>query len=619
MIIRSMYASFGCLNGATLKLRPGLNILRAPNESGKSTWCAFLRCMLYGVDSARRPRGGKLPDKSRYAPWSGAPMEGRMDLLWQGREISLSRRTALPQLPMREFAAVDLRSGGRVEELHGEDAGEKLCGCGEGVFVRTALIRSPFLRVDNTGELEGRIAAILAAPSGDLSYPETEARLREWQRKLSFRGKGRLPELQEELRRLDGSLEEWERCRRETEALEEECREAEEEWAGRKRRRHENLKQELAAARTRAAAAAEEARSLKRQAVGEQERLRQSPFAAKNAVTLAEAAAQDAENLQSRRGGWQLLLPGGLFAIFALAALWWNTAAALALLGVSALLFGLVFRAWGRQKRARARAERLLAPYGAHDAAELRSLLWEFKTALERCKRMFLRAESAEEEAAAAENALQELEQIALEGNGETELAEAEARVLEVRGWLERSRGRLDALPGGELKERRAALAGEIAERERQYAAVAAALEAMEEANAELRRHYAPELSRRTEEYFRRLTHGRYDEVLLRQDLSALLLPRGEELRRESASLSQGAQDQLCLALRLALCELLLGEESCPLVLDDALLSFDEERLGWALELLEELGQKRQILLFTCTEREERYFRQREKRREKTA
>ena len=36
-----MTATFGKLENNTLTLMPGLNIIEAPNEWGKSTWCAF--------------------------------------------------------------------------------------------------------------------------------------------------------------------------------------------------------------------------------------------------------------------------------------------------------------------------------------------------------------------------------------------------------------------------------------------------------------------------------------------------------------------------------------------------------------------------------------------------
>ena len=49
-----MTAAFGKLQGHTLELKDGLNIIQAPNETGKSTWCAFLLAMLYGINSRER-------------------------------------------------------------------------------------------------------------------------------------------------------------------------------------------------------------------------------------------------------------------------------------------------------------------------------------------------------------------------------------------------------------------------------------------------------------------------------------------------------------------------------------------------------------------------------------
>ena len=74
---------------------------------------------------------------------------------------------------------------------------------------------------------------------------------------------------------------------------------------------------------------------------------------------------------------------------------------------------------------------------------------------------------------------------------------------------------------------------------------------------------------------------------------------------RPLALLSQGTADQLYLALRLAVADLVLpSPQACPLILDDALLSFDDDRLAVVLHLLTELAEGRQILLFTCQHRE---------------
>ena len=65
-------ATFGCLQGDTLEFGPGMTLIGAPNGSGKSTWCAFLRTMLYGLDTRQRDRKGAPADKNRYRSWSSA-------------------------------------------------------------------------------------------------------------------------------------------------------------------------------------------------------------------------------------------------------------------------------------------------------------------------------------------------------------------------------------------------------------------------------------------------------------------------------------------------------------------------------------------------------------------
>ncbi|MBD3235380.1 MAG: AAA family ATPase [Candidatus Eisenbacteria bacterium] len=63
--------------------------------------------------------------------------------------------------------------------------------------------------------------------------------------------------------------------------------------------------------------------------------------------------------------------------------------------------------------------------------------------------------------------------------------------------------------------------------------------------------------------------------------------------------LSQGARDQLALALRLAISELLAETRAIPLLLDDPFLTFDAERLAAMRKALSELAQQRQILLLS--------------------
>jgi uncharacterized protein YhaN len=64
--------------------------------------------------------------------------------------------------------------------------------------------------------------------------------------------------------------------------------------------------------------------------------------------------------------------------------------------------------------------------------------------------------------------------------------------------------------------------------------------------------------------------------------------------------MSDGTQDQLYLALRLASLEKFSADgEPLPLLVDDALVNFDNARARAALKVLGNLGTKTQVILFT--------------------
>ena len=109
------------------------------------------------------------------------------------------------------------------------------------------------------------------------------------------------------------------------------------------------------------------------------------------------------------------------------------------------------------------------------------------------------------------------------------------------------------------------------------------------------------------------MTGGRYDRVLLSRDFAVSAQQTEDPLRHEADFLSQGTADQLYLAVRLAICHLVLPEEkNLPIILDDAFANFDDARLHSTLDWLLQEAKNRQILLFTCHRREGDYLAGRE-------
>ena len=182
-------------------------------------------------------------------------------------------------------------------------------------------------------------------------------------------------------------------------------------------------------------------------------------------------------------------------------------------------------------------------------------------------------------------------------------LAQARSSADQLGGQL-RAAGDPAALESaiGDLSEKIDALEGE-------YQSIRLAMEVLDTANTTLQNRFSPELGRRAAEIFRQLTGGRYTGVALDRQFRLSAEPAGDTVFRDAALLSAGALDQLYLAVRLAICDLVLPpEKEVPIVLDDALANFDDARCAAALRFLKEAAGKRQILLFTCHSREAEFF-----------
>ncbi len=723
MEIHYLNATFGRLEQQELHLHPGLNLICAPNESGKSTWSAFIRTMLYGLSTRDR---GPLADKNRYAPWSGAAMQGRMDLLADGRACTLLRNTRRANAPMGGFSCAYTGTATPVEGLTALNAGEQLLGVPREVFERSAFIGQNALAVQHDTELERRISALITTGEEDASYTESYERLKkQLNRRRSNRTNGQIPVLEREIDRVQEIL-------REVDALQQQARQAQEETDALERRvaalqrqatqqqvqqRQERVNayrdavqaaedaQRRADALTHAAAALPEDTALsllegqaaalppelsalaeKRRAAEDARRAAEDTRAAWEAHPLypddAAALERRADAIVPEKAPSPFLpfFTGSLVVAATVLAFLLRSRGLLpfclylimAGLGVISTLLAVKFRrqAIVEQKnfaaQQRAALEEQIAEYlplrqqAADDAeaarraqaladdaeescrARLTALLVQVRrfapeaaglsdaqTALAemRCRRSALAAAQQQaREAALYRDALRgqlteaELSQPAATITPDTAedvteaLAQAQQALTEARRRYDTLLGRIRALDSSsDLTAQLSQKQEELARLQEEYDAIALAMTALEQANTTLQNRFSPALGARAAEIFAALTAGKYDKVLLSSDLSLSAEAAGDPMSRSIQQLSQGAADQLYLAVRLAICDMVLpAEKHVPLILDDALVTFDDDRLRAALDYLLSESKNRQILLFTCHDRERAYLQGRE-------
>lgn len=633
MKIKKLTAHFGALDGDTLSPGDGLTVIYAPNEGGKSTWAAFWRAMLYGIDTRERDRTGFLADKNRYQPWSGAPMSGELEAEWEGQDI-IVRRYATKSSPFGGFKAVYAESGDVVPGLTGKNLGETLTGAGREVYVRSAFVGQGNSAIGQNGELEARIAALAASGQEDTSFTDTERRLRDWRnRRRLNRSVGLIPELEGELNWMDDTLDRMEREREiqeqaeeqivrleaereelrttlaawervDRQALDQRCREAAEELE----RASSQLSALTPPAGELSGMSAEQAQSWAR----EQEAKYDADLHSRE-----EALSRRMEIQQRGRRPARLFLTAALlFAVLGLSVAMLN---ALQLIKpnfffyIGALLGAVVMLA--ARKNVQTRWEREADQIEVPPPPE--HLDWQAQA--DRCRVFLERKRQLEEE---VRHQRERMEDLRAQGAGLSEEEPADVPVpdmpkAEVRSRLEvaeqaltRFRDELSRAVGAlsqlgdplELEARRAECARQLDRRREEFDAIERALTVLTQSNQELRRRFSPTLADEAGTIFAALTGGRWPRLDLARDFSAQVFEKPGAPPRSALALSAGTLEQLYLAVRLAICNLSLP--GAPIFLDETLCTFDDVRMEQALRYLNELGRRRQVLLFSCHQRE---------------
>ncbi len=699
MIIHSMTATFGKLEHETLTLTPGLNILSGGNEWGKSTWCAFLVAMLYGVDTRAKTTKSNLADKERYAPWSGSPMSGRMDITWQGRDITIERKSA-GRSPMGKFRAFETATGLPVAELTAENCGEKLLGVERSVFARTGFIRFRDMGVTDDEALRRRLNNLVTTGDENSAADYLQKNLKELKNRIRYNRTGLLPQAEAERDQLQQLQAELDQLERQCADIQKRMDEVED-WRVALENHRVALAWEEAREDERKVARAKQAREDARhrfedlsalcQALPEketvrdlleeidrledklrelEEKLRQLPpppppeelpvqFEGVSGREAVEWAKTDAERYHALKGKKSFLW---IFALVLLAAgaviLKQYPTPGMVCGGVGLVLLAWCLIEWLFRRREVRRLEEF---YGSADTEnwlelacqylrgleqrqrdpnemtpeqqELEDKIRELKgnidrathgQGLEQCRKDWEAALStwnAFEETMADYRlsqehleVLQSMARTAPEPDFPDRLEYSESDTIRLLYDCSQERRRLENLLGQcqgrretlgadtEIAVKLAKLNARIGELEKKWQALTIAQEALAEAQNRLQRRFAPRIVRRAETLMRKMTGGRYQRLSLGEDFTIRAGAENEDTLQSILWRSDGTVDQLYLALRLAVSGELIPE--APMILDDALVRFDDDRLKAALDILKEEAEHRQVLLFTCHSRE---------------
>lgn len=656
-------ATYGKLDQARLDLQPGLNVICAPNEGGKSTWCRFLLAMFYGLNTRQR---GDLADKNRFQPWSGSLMQGKLELSVGDKELTLSRRTQRPDAPLGVFSCTYSGTDTPVPGLDAARCGETLLGVPQSVYQRCAFIPSGSLAIDADADLERRISALISTGDEKISFSQVESRLKKQLRQRKYNRSGSIPLLEAEIAGLRAAQQEAQTLTGQLENLQQQLAQAREDQARRRQARLQvaqealrekerclqalpdssdlqRINQQLGAVRSLGDQVQQAQEAVSRQESAIEDQLRELNRNPLHPMTKAQLEAQLQIQPPAPPQVAQLLISlalglcGGGFLWYEIdrpQVLWLCLACAVTALAAGNFLRLLIRRIRLQQSRRRelSRQEELrkLAESYLPALEELeaqRALLHQkqqilsdgdhrlrtqLSDLLSQVSRWDDSVQSAGDIRRFVRETAQNRDRLAQELHQaqtrllQAQMSDADDTVTHLQQQIAQVQGRLDAGRDAQaLGDQISRLEEELVRQQAEYDALRLSLDALQAANTTLQNRFSPELGRRAAEIFADMTGSTWSHILLDREFHLSAESGSDPTRRSVQLLSAGTADQLYLAVRLAICEMILPpEQNPPLILDDALLAFDDARLSTTLDYLTRLGAQRQILLFTCQGRE---------------
>lgn len=656
-------ATYGKLDQARLDLQPGLNVICAPNEGGKSTWCRFLLAMFYGLNTRQR---GDLADKNRFQPWSGSLMQGKLELSVGDKELTLSRRTQRPDAPLGVFSCTYSGTDTPVPGLDAARCGETLLGVPQSVYQRCAFIPSGSLAIDADADLERRISALISTGDEKISFSQVESRLKKQLRQRKYNRSGSIPLLEAEIAGLRAAQQEAQTLTGQLENLQQQLSQAQEDQARRRQARLQvaqealrekerclqalpdssdlqRINQQLGAVRSLGDQVQQAQEAVSRQESAIEDQLRELNRNPLHPMTKAQLEAQLQIQPPAPPQVAQLLISlalglcGGGFLWYEIdrpQVLWLCLACAVTALAAGNFLRLLIRRIrlqqsrrreLSRQEELRKLAESYLPALEELEAQRAllrqkqqilsdgdRRLRTQLSDLLSQVSRWDDSVQSAgdirrfvRETAQNRDRLAQELQQAQTQLL-QAQMSDADDTVTHLQQQIAQVQGRLDAGRDAQaLGDQISRLEEELVRQQTEYDALRLSLDALQAANTTLQNRFSPELGRRAAEIFADMTGSTWSHILLDREFHLSAESGSDPTRRSVQLLSAGTADQLYLAVRLAICEMILPpEQNPPLILDDALLTFDDARLSTTLDYLTRLGAQRQILLFTCQGRE---------------
>ena len=569
MIIKHILIhNFGGLVNKEIFPERGLNVIYGVNEAGKSTVAEFIKAMLYGMDNNMRDI--RENERLRYMPFESSFMSGIMEVENDGITYHISRKFG--RRKSEDMLKVTNAVTGAQIELDGMEVGEYLTGLKQKGFMKTSYIKqlSTKITADKDDEILKMLVNLTQTGDEKTSYKKSQDILDEAMRSLSFRSKGKIPELKESLSQLFAEKMEIQRAQNKLLADAQEMARLEQEKDKLEREKTDDSV----------------LNRYREKYLGWQAERKHTEFKHQLEKTNLEQqlktlkATRSADKLK-RRGA---LVFGIITAVLSCGAIWYPLM--LTILAPFVVATWMYFRANSAIKHSESEEFMLKQEFANKKWSNEEEYVQWFKEnmgidvfekipdVIDKCREELneRREENTRKIVALTEMITGIKHRIMMQNTREGDAVEAEIinQTVEVKRY------------------------------EEAYEHLRMAKETLEEAFQDLQMEFGPKLNEGAARVLSRITMDRYSGVKVDEGYNIVVVDdEGKDIKGEY--LSTGAYDQIYFALRMGIINLVAPD--VPMILDDALSQYDDKRHKAVMEYIGE--RENQTIIFTCHSRED--------------
>lgn len=142
----------------------------------------------------------------------------------------------------------------------------------------------------------------------------------------------------------------------------------------------------------------------------------------------------------------------------------------------------------------------------------------------------------------------------------------------------------------------------ELDEKEKDKKSSEEAIELIREISKENKENILPLLRDSISDLLKKFTNSKYDNINIDSQFNISVYDSEVDKYVKTSELSNGTIDQIYLAFRISILNLLF--ENAPIVLDDHFIQYDDNRLESTIKYLNEISKSKQVIIFSATNRE---------------